>query len=87
MSSSFGERSCVSLGISYGNSVAFTPQYLLASYVHKAREVLDLRPKTAFARVGVRKAGRRCSVICGGLEVAFTHHQASGLGFATDMLV
>jgi hypothetical protein len=78
---------CVLLGISYGYSVAFTAQYLLASYVHEAREVLDLRPKTAFAHVGVKKAGRRCSAICGVLEVAFPHHQAYGLGFATDMLV
>jgi hypothetical protein len=60
---------------------------VLASYVHKAREVLDLRPKTAFAHVGVKKAGRQCSAVCGVLEVAFLHHQASGLGFATDMLV
>jgi hypothetical protein len=48
--------------------------------------VLDLRPKTAFAHVGIKKAGRWCSVICGGNEVAFPHHQASGLGFTTDML-
>lgn len=58
LSNLFSKSCCVLLGISCGFSVAFTPQYFLASYVHKAREVLDLRPKTAFAHVDVKKAGR-----------------------------